>query len=424
VGEAEARRQSAVIAENDIERIRPELAKLTERALQLDPNLGSAYVLRAVLQKDPAAVEADLRRGIALAPNYGEGYYRLATRLLATRRTEALELLDRAIAVDPMRVRYRYIRAIEGYETDGDGAAMEARLLDIMRIDPGSTMALEQLARAVSAYQGRFADGIRYAERALALNPESRTARVYAAELYFAVGDIDAGRDAAQDPREISPVAIASAVARGDMRAAGRMALTPVPQPGGGPPAPVNAFGSVLSLAIVAAVLDESLHTKDYERGLRVLRERHCFPRDKERRCLELSTSMAAISIGQLLLASGRRAEGEEQLAKVLELLAPMKDTFGLPPAARARAYAALGRNEDALRVLTTTPAKFAMAWWVTLERDPTFDSVRADPRFQAVLAEVRRHAADQKARLDAMRRSGEVPMRPAAPSPPRGASG
>jgi TolB-like protein/DNA-binding winged helix-turn-helix (wHTH) protein len=418
VGEAEARRQATVLENDDIEGVKPELAKLADRALQLDPNLGPAYVLRSLLQQDVKAQEADLRRGIALAPNYGEGYYRLATLLLAqpARRAEGLDLLDRAIAVDPMRLRYRQIRAVVGFEQDGDVGAMEARLLEMTRIAPTSTLPYEQLARMVASNAGRFADGVRYAERGLALDASARDARLFAAELYFAAGDFAAGRAVMTDSAYAPAMAIASAVAAGDMRTAGRLALTPA-APDGGRAVPPSAIGSVFDVAIVLAVLDESLRTRDYARGLRVLREQHCVPRDPRAGCISIPTLMSAISIGQLLLASGDRAAGEAQLGRVLDFLGDEKDTWALPPLARARIHVLLGREDEALRALEAVPARLAIAWWAVLEREPTFDPLRADPRFQAVLAESRRHAAAERAKLEAMRAEGAIPRRVPPPA-------
>jgi TolB-like protein/DNA-binding winged helix-turn-helix (wHTH) protein len=413
VGEGEARRQIALFVDDDVRSVAPLLAELAARALALSPHLGAAYVLRSLLQEDPAAAEADLRRGIGFAPNYGEGYYRLATRLAQQpgRRVEAMDLYDRAIAVDPMRVRYRFVRAVEAFQDDGDVAALETRLLETLRIDPAATLPLEQLARSVAAYEGRYSDGLRYAERALALDPAAPFARRYAAELYFTMGDYDAGREVAADPRAVSPVAIAAAVASGDMRAAGALAMTPVAPPGGAPPAPVNAQGTLLEVAIVTAIAAEAVRTREFGRALDVLQAQHC-PRDPSIDCAAPGTVVAAISMGQLQMLDGDRERGKAQVERALDALRSTRHAYGQPPSALALALAVLGRREDALRTLAAMSPRHAITWWALLERHPGFDAIRTDPRFRAALEAARQHAGAERAKLEAMRRVGTVPSR------------
>ena len=61
---------------------------LLNKALELNPQSGEAYVERGYLKLyfDVAAADADLRRGIELAPNYARGYEGLAAVTVPERR--------------------------------------------------------------------------------------------------------------------------------------------------------------------------------------------------------------------------------------------------------------------------------------------------------------------------------------------------
>ena len=83
---------------------------LVEKALSIDPANGEGYLHRAHLSAfdDLASAEEDYRRGLELSPNSAEGYAGLAEVLYTSRprRDEALELLDRARRLDPLKPAY------------------------------------------------------------------------------------------------------------------------------------------------------------------------------------------------------------------------------------------------------------------------------------------------------------------------------
>ena len=60
-----------------------------------------------------AAADADLRRGLELAPNYARGYEGLAAALFQSvaRRREALEMIEKARRLDPLELRLDVLKA-------------------------------------------------------------------------------------------------------------------------------------------------------------------------------------------------------------------------------------------------------------------------------------------------------------------------
>ena len=82
-----------------------EVNKAFDRALELNPALGEAWVERAWLARlaDPVKAEELYRKGLALAPSYGAGYAYFSGFLFSEyRKGEAIEMINRARQIDPL----------------------------------------------------------------------------------------------------------------------------------------------------------------------------------------------------------------------------------------------------------------------------------------------------------------------------------
>jgi tetratricopeptide (TPR) repeat protein len=180
--------------------------KLIEKALSLDDGLGEAYVARAALRDDSeqAAAEADYRKGLELSPSYGLGYVIYADSLWSwNRRSDALQMIDQAIAVDPLSPRAYYLKALFISDGNGPDAKREAEALMsyVLELDPDFTNALDRLAQSKAHVHGEFADAIRLVEKALRTDPDAAWIREDAVVMYLAVGDPVAAHDViAQTP--------------------------------------------------------------------------------------------------------------------------------------------------------------------------------------------------------------------------------
>ena len=83
-----------------------EVNKALDRALELNPALGEAWVERAWLTRrfthDLVKAEELYRKGLALAPSYGAGYADFSGFLYSEyRKGEAIEMINRARQIDP-----------------------------------------------------------------------------------------------------------------------------------------------------------------------------------------------------------------------------------------------------------------------------------------------------------------------------------
>ena len=383
-------------------------AALIDKALALDPSLGEAYLVRAYwVDTQDEQAEADFRKGLELDPSNGPGLTRFGEFLtrLDGRVDEGRAMLDRALLIDPLSVRAYYIRS----SLAATPAEAEQILLAALKIDPQFSLALKQLS-LMRSFQGKFAEGVMLAERAIAADPANQWSRQRqsAYSRYIELGDLAAARDviAGSEAAGLAPFQVFLYL--GDWRAAGE-AVYDVPE----------RLRSAYHTRLAAeAVRDLALKTGDFARAIRFIESGSlgiAAPYELNR----LSVSVA-VPFAHLLRANGQRAESEKLLDAALAWLNrkrdPTRDSMVWWPLRRVRAdaLALQGHRDAAVAELAEAFQSGELTdWWYTIERDPLWDAMRSDPRFQAIAAEARAHAAAQRALLEEMRRKGEVPYRP-----------
>ena len=383
------------------------IAGLRGRGYRLVPEVRSVEKASPRLSPQPSPVQSDSARSLLLhlietAPGltrFGEFLTGLDGRL-----TEGRAMLDRALLVDPPSARAYYIRAA----LTATAAEAEQMLLAALKLDPQFTSALKQLS-LMRSFQGEFAEGVRLAERAIAVDPVNPWAqsRQSAYNRYLELGDLTAARDvvAGSSAAGLAPFQMFQYL--GDWRAAGE-AVYDVPE---------QLRSACNDWLAAEAVRDLALHTGDFPRAIRFIDSGGlgiAAPRK-----LNPLTVFSAVPLAHVLQANGQPAESEKLLDDTLAWVNrkpdPTQDYMLWWPHRRVRADAlALQGHRDA------AVAELAEAfrsgertdWWYTIERDPVWDSMRSDPRFQAIAAEARAHAAAQRALLEEMRRKAEVPYR------------
>ena len=383
-------------------------AALIDKALALDPSLGEAYLVRASwVDTQEEQAEADFRKGLELDPSNGPGLTRFGEFLtgLDGRVDEGRAMLDRALLIDPLSVRAYYIRS----NLAATPAEAEQMLLAALKIDPQFSLVLKQLS-LMRSFQGKFAEGVMLAERAIAADPANQWSRQRqsAYSRYIELGDLAAARDviAGSDAAGLAPFQVFLYL--DDWRAAGE-AVYDVPE------RLRSAYNDWLA---AEAVRDLALKTGDFPRAIRFIESGGlgvAAPYE-----LNLVNIFVAVPFAHLLRANGQRAESEkvldEALAWVNRKRDPTRDSMVWWPLRRLRAdMLALQGNRDAAvaELAEALRSGERTDWWYTIERDPLWDAMRSDPRFQAIAAEARAHAAAQRALLEEMRRKGEVPYRP-----------
>lgn len=383
-----------------------EVSKAFDRALELNPALGEAWIERAWLARhiahDSVKAEELYRKGLALAPSYGGGYADFSGFLFSEyRRGEAIEMINRARQIDPLTPELHLTQAFLLMVGSSDVAAHDRLLREALVISPEYHPALIQLAHSNYEYSGEFAEAIRLVERAIALDPAS-DGRNLAATVYLDLDDPVAAMTVLGKSPDDAPGQLKIAQYRGDRRHAAELARSVTLDMETAPVAPVSE-----------ALRDEAIATGDYGPALQQLEARYSMqtPGTGPRMW---SRGLGLVYAHTLVLA-GETQRGRKLATSILVQLdaEAVGRTANWLSRERAAAFAILGDDERALAELANAQKmrKF-YRWWYLAEHDPLYERFRSDPRFQALAEQARKHRVAQRALVEQMRRKGEVPKR------------
>jgi DNA-binding winged helix-turn-helix (wHTH) protein/TolB-like protein/Tfp pilus assembly protein PilF len=373
-----------------------------DRALDLNPALGEAWVARARSTRNPAKAETLYRKGLDLAPNYGAGYASFADFLFSEGRTgEAINMVDRARTIDPLTPALHLRQAFFLIVTRSDVVAHDRLVREALAINPGFQPALQQLAQSRWEYSGDFAGAARIIERAIALDPESGYSRSLATHIYLDLGEPNAATAVRGDDQRLAEAIDVAQYQRDPGRAAdlARALPTDAPRTGG-------------SFATEAeAIRDGAILTGEYGPALAALESSFA----TSPRAPRMWGRSFAIVYAHTLVLAGQAERGRRLAASTLMLLDShsIGRTENWFARERAAAYMVLGEHERALDELTAAvKLNRVYRWWYTFELDPLFEPLRHDPRFIALNEQVKKHRDEQHALVEDMRRKGQVPSR------------
>jgi len=373
---------------------------LLDRALQLDDSLGEAYVLRADIRNyegDLVGAEADYRKGLALSPSYGVGHEHFAQFLFlrGERFDEALASIDRARSVDPLTPRNHYLKGLMLHGRSIQQS--EALFLQTLAIAPDFHPALTRLA-VIRAYdQARFAEAVKLAEQAVAIDPRAVWIASRPVHFYLELEDVDAARSFVEEqPESVRPglwVPICL-FQRQPARAAAILRAS------------TDRWTDSLAEDVEAYVIrDAALAVGELARAEAELEE---LP--SENRGI-----YGTITLAQVNLALGNRRKAEELARSVLNSQPKPSDWPVLSAHPQAIALALLGQHAAAIERLEQNFERgWRKRWWYAFQREPAFEPLRSDSRFQALADKARAHAAAQHELLEEMRARSEVPRRAA----------
>ena len=378
-----------------------EVGPAFDRALQLDPELGEAWIGRATCTQDRVLAEELFHAGLRLAPDNANGYARFARFLFfGRRRAEAIELLDRALQHLPRSPELLQLKAFYVMVVRNDLAEHNRLLRQALAINAHFYPALYQLAEYTYFFSGEFAESIRLIEQALAADPQSDEVRSLAALMYLDVDDPAAASRVLADASRAFEGRVALAQYQGDARQAGQIALQCV-----------NEWWRWThhSLSPLAdAVRDQAIASGEYAAALQVLEgvnSSWAWP--------PMTYRGFTPTYAHLLTLAGQRQQGRAVATGLLDLT-DAEETGRIPhwfARERAQAFAALGDYERSIQELgESQKVNHWLRWWYLADRDPLYEKVRADPRFKELADTASRHRREQRARLDEMRRRGEVP--------------
>ncbi len=384
---------------------------LVAKALELDPNVAQAYLVRATLKADkhePNAAEADFRRAIALNPNYGTAFERYADFVGSTvpdRYEEALALSEQARRVDPLTPRNHHLKAVMLLE-HGAPEEAEALFVQALELEPDFHPSLMRLGTSRYMYGGHFAEAAKFAEQAIAIDPQSPWMRQALIYTYLELQDPLAAKQALQEASEQQPGLWLPIYLYGsELQRAAQIAYDD----------PSHGDGDSYYCDLLAyAARDQALASGELEKASKYIEG--LLRKDERGQLLVYAFNQnQVLTLAQVRLAMGDRERASALATATLDWNEREAKHYRKNQWERQRgvALALLGRKEEALQALENGFASgYRTRWWYLLQREPAFAELRKEPRFQALLLDSRAHAAAERSILKDMQRAGSVPNR------------
>lgn len=390
------------------------VSPLFERALAIDPALGEAQAIHAFFDftRERAVTDAELRRGIALAPDSAESYSLRAQRLGSSvsptnGQQDALKAVDRAIELAPETTRYRYLKALLVWSDPANRPRAIGLMREVLESDPDFAPAAAKLGLWTWLELRQPADAARWVEHAIRIDPDTSRLRGSLCLIYLDLGDSAAAEDvvASAVPEAASQCRIDLALQTGDWRRAAQIAFN----------APGEAlYADRYGAGWLGALSRYARETGDSERVLQLLRT---LGDDQD-----LATSVPfgflepSLLLVELHQMRGDRAAAGQLIEKLWRRLPELERTqsplYANYPL-RAMLLAWSGRDGEALdELLRWTRRRHSAYWWYIFEHDATWERLRQDPRFVESRRHERDYAAGQRAMLETLRRQGVVPTR------------
>jgi TolB-like protein len=391
--------------------------ELVTKALTLDPDFGPAYVMRGYLEafSDLEAAEADYRRGLELRPSDAKGYAGLAAVLFEqlAKREEALRMLEHARRLDPLEPAHDVAKAVLLFYDRGDVKGAEALLRNVLQRKPDYLPAMVRLAEMSWAPIGNTSEAIKYFEQAIRLDPLSHWARRVLVRAYLDVQDERAAEAVINEEAAPSSVLeLPLAIYRKQWQRAGELAYLALDR---------QLVAPTDEALVVAAIRRHARVTGEYQRAIDAIEvwsgvtwAAQGMPRVPQGQGLKTS----AIGLGDLLLASGDRERGQPLLRTVIEQLnSEVRSGMRAEIWAFENMSVALALSGDKQRELDSLQRTFdagvrGHGVWEFLEADPAFDGLRGEPRFVSLTQKVNRQMAAERAKIEKLRASGEIPER------------
>ncbi len=357
------------------------------RALEIDPDLGEAYVSMAMIHAQRGELgkfESAALKAIELSPNYASAYHFYGAHLLrlfgVTRIQEAIDLLRKAAELDPRSAIIGHSLA-EAYDDQGLYSLAEQQYEHVIEISPAFAQGHVGLALLYGSRLGRYDLAFQRLHRALAIDPRSRRTLVSLLSFSTEVGDIEA---AERYRRQLAGIYkgdwslayadIVISLARGDAagteEAAGRLVSTPSINPDYSNFL-WDAAVSYLTVGDPASARHAYLH-----------HEPDWLNPEAWERFLNITPTGGCI-VAQTLADTGNTELGAALLDQTLEFFTRLPtliehaDTYELQ-----FCYLMAGDSERALDQIETQLAHNHLGGWKRWDQLPMYDRIRAEPRY------------------------------------------
>ena len=338
--------------------------------------------------------EENLRRGIALNPNYALAYHWLSGVLSELgRRDEALAMAEQGVALDPLSAIINNTLGLARMDVGRFDDALAA-FRQLIEIDPAMPFSYWGIGDVQAYGFGQFGAAIPWYEKMATLDPGNADASSGVAQAYWELGDDAEAKRWLARTLAIGQGISAEAVAAVLYLSWGRPELARRHAQLAAEADPISTF----------LVRDDDIRRRDYT-GARA-RYSKAFP-DLFAKELPTFTDRDAFAAVDLALVLQHTGEGQRAKA----LLDRSEAHFRKIPRMGLRGYAISdvaihslrGETAVALRKLREAEqAGWRNRWRYARDFDPNLASIRNEPEFKAVFADIERDMAQQRARLAA----------------------
>jgi Tfp pilus assembly protein PilF len=422
-GRAEARFQRLFIQNAFVENAGELFAQMqsdVDRAQQLDPRNAPALFIRAKLREmkgDFDAAEADYRSAMAIGPGFapGVGYY--ADFLNASRNpAAALAVLDTGIALNPLAARLIYMKALITSQSTHDDVAATALYLRAIQVAPDYWPAYNRLG-SMRWTEGRLVEAIGFTEASVRIAPDIPWSVENLARQYVDIGDLSAARDVLAHFHQPSKHEGAALLCYREGRLDAAVAwLHP------GLLSSYTDTGGAQFAASMTALLELAMRSGNFDAARAELLKMTWLTDDNGAFNYDFANALPLLQLATLERLAGHNAAAEEIATRVLKVgddPTAQGNVAGRWDRIRMLAFAVLGHDEEALKILESQRDTAAReTWWVWIERHPAMQRLRREPRVQQLLTELRAWSRQERARLDAERHDGKLPLRTAQSTP------
>ncbi|MGH8193661.1 MAG: tetratricopeptide repeat protein [Woeseiaceae bacterium] len=377
-------------------------------ALSLDGKMGEAQATLGLLRSlegNLEAAEEAYRRAIELAPSYSYAY-RLYGRLRweQDKRTEALELAEQALALDPYYAQANFDVARYN-DIMGNFDEALSRYLRVVDVRPDYALAYVYIGAIYYLVHGKPGESLVWYHRAAESDVLSPSLRATPAIAYLELGDTEGARPWVESGLELGPetywplwTSVLLNLAEGDEAAAvgdARLLLETYPR-----------FSFALRI-----VRDADLTAGRYDVARARYARAHRELIEPEVPSVDVDNYRSAVDLALVLQLVGEFDRADDLLEKSLVVIEelPRLGTDGYW-ISDARIYALQGRSERALDALRlATEEGWRILTWYFLDRDPNLASLRSEPGFDEIRDIIHADLAAQAEHVRELRASGEL---------------
>jgi tetratricopeptide (TPR) repeat protein len=388
------------------EEVLPKAQAATDKALELDGQLGEAYAsLGGIKQErgDREGAEAAYRRAVQLSPNYVTALDWYGQLLLALGHAdEALTLHRRAADLDPLSAtNFENI----GTDLSHMGRSEEALLWfeKALKLDPGYAVGYAAIADHYQFAVGQLDEAFVWLAKGTSLDSGDPVNPAFMGWLFLDLGDLSKAEYWVSRSIELGPEGNWPNIALGLLHLYRN------------DEAALDYGREVLEKSrprrsALLLLRDHELRAGRYAEA-RALYEKS-FPElltDDPK--VDVRNFFHAINLALVLSKTGEQEQADRLLDRSFQQIQTISRlAFNGYWIDDVKIHALKGDKRKALSALREAIDEgWRSLWWYLLKQDPNLESLHDEPEFQAMVAEIEADMAEQLARVHEMQRSGEL---------------